>query len=69
MVHKPGLTRLTGGGGPVCDDDDCPNVYLSEGGGVVVQGALYAGFTPPDGESAVEIPQSVLREAFDALGW
>jgi hypothetical protein len=28
-----------------------------------------AGFTAPDGESLVEIPEEVLREAFRALGW
>lgn len=69
MTLKPGLTRLTGGGGPVCDDDDCPNIYLLENGSIVVQGDTYNGFTAPRGESLVEIPHEVLREAFRALGW
>jgi hypothetical protein len=69
MTPKPGLIRLTGGGDPVCDDDDCPNVYLSDSGSIVVQGDTYTGFTPPQGESLVEIPHDVLWEAFRALGW
>lgn len=69
MTPKVGLTRLTGGFGPVCDDDDCPNVYLSDSGSIVVQGDTYIGFTPPLGEALVEIPPHVLREAFRALGW
>lgn len=69
MVSEPGLTRLTGGGGSACDDDDCPNVYRTTRGTFVVQGVAYTGFTPPEGENLVEIPHSVLREAFDALGW
>jgi hypothetical protein len=35
----------------------------------VVQGDLFDGFTPPQGEGLVEIPESVLREAVRALGW
>ncbi|WP_083926814.1 hypothetical protein [Nocardiopsis valliformis] len=69
MSPKVGLTRLTGGAGPVCDDDDCPNVYLADNGSIVVQGDTYTGFTPPQGESLVEIPPHVLKEAFRALGW
>lgn len=64
------LTRLTGNiGGPNCDDDDCPNVYRTKRGSFVVQGDVSAAFTPPAGEGLVEIPESVLREAFRALGW
>jgi hypothetical protein len=70
MTLKPGLTRLTGGDGDnVCDSHDCPNVYLSDSGSIVVQGDTYTGFAPPQGESLVEIPRHVLQEAFDALGW
>ncbi|MGV9879065.1 hypothetical protein [Streptomyces sp. NPDC003006] len=64
------LTRLTGSvGGPDCDDDDCPNVYRTESGSFVVQGALSDTFAPPAGEGLVEIPEHVLKEAFRALGW
>ncbi|MEU9700041.1 hypothetical protein [Streptomyces sp. NPDC047981] len=63
------LTRLTGNGNGQCGEDDCPNVYRTESGSFVVQGELSAVFTPPQGEGLVEIPESVLREAFRALGW
>lgn len=64
------LTRLTGNvSGPNCDDDDCPNVYRTASGSIVVQGDVSSAFTPPKGEALVEIPESVLREAFRALGW
>ncbi|MEV3854349.1 hypothetical protein AB0J38_08495 [Streptomyces sp. NPDC050095] len=64
------LTRLTGKiGGPNCDDDDCPNVYRTNTGSFVVQGDVSDAFNPPAGEGLVEIPESVLREAFRALGW
>ncbi|WP_306334384.1 hypothetical protein [Streptomyces sp. KL118A] len=64
------LTRLTGkGGGPDCDDDDCPNVYRTKSGSFVVQGHLSDTFSPPTGEGLVEIPEHVLREAVRALGW
>ncbi|MGY1499488.1 hypothetical protein ACW4TU_23385 [Streptomyces sp. QTS52] len=64
------LTRLTGKfDGPNCDDDDCPNVYRSATGSIVVQGDVSSAFAPPEGEALVEIPEAVLREAFRALGW
>ncbi|AJE86594.1 hypothetical protein SLNWT_6218 [Streptomyces albus] len=64
------LTRLTGNvGGPNCDDDDCPNVYLTKSGAIVVQGDVTDVFTPPSGEVLVEIPEHILREAVRALGW
>ncbi len=64
------LTRLTGTtGGPNCDDDDCPNVYVTKTGSIVVQGDVSTAFQPPAGEGLVEIPESVLREAVRALGW
>lgn len=70
MSEKTGLTRLTTRpGGPDCDDDDCPNVYRTESGTFVVQGAAFDGFQPPDGEGLVEIPEHILREAVRALGW
>ncbi|MFJ6697152.1 hypothetical protein ACIQM4_13930 [Streptomyces sp. NPDC091272] len=65
------LTRLTGSpGGPNCDDDDCPNVYLrTRTGTLVIQGDRYEGFDVPVGEALVEIPEHVLKEAVRALGW
>jgi len=64
------LTRLTGKfNGPNCDDDDCPNVYSTATGSIVVQGDVSSAFTPPEGEALVEIPEAVLREAVRALGW
>ncbi|MFJ2594478.1 hypothetical protein [Streptomyces erythrochromogenes] len=64
------LTRLTGNvGGPNCDDDDCPNIYKTASGSIVVQGDVSSVFQPPAGEGLVEIPESVLREAVRALGW
>lgn len=66
------LTRLTGNGngnGGPCGGDDCPNVYVSPTGSVIIQGDLSTAFQPPDGEGLVEIPEAVLREAFRALGW
>lgn len=70
MTGNEGLTRLTGKlYGPDCDDDDCPNVYATQRRTFVVQGNTFTGFTAPAGESLVEIPEEVLREAFRALGW
>ena len=64
------LTRLTGKlNGPNCDDDDCPNVYRTASGSIVVQGDVSKAFQPPEGEALVEIPEAVLREAVRALGW
>jgi hypothetical protein len=64
------LTRLTGRfRGPDCDDDDCPNVYRSESGSIVVQGNVSHAFRLPEGETLVEIPEAVFREAVRALGW
>ncbi|MFI1939634.1 hypothetical protein ACH44C_21065 [Streptomyces purpureus] len=67
----PGLPELTGNGNGngECGADDCPNVYKTEGGSFVVQGDVFTGFTPPQGEGLVEIPEDVLREAFRVLGW
>ncbi|MBD0708889.1 hypothetical protein BU197_10915 [Streptomyces sp. CBMA291] len=54
---------------PECSQNDCPNLYRTERGSIVVQGVRSDAFTPPGGEELVEIPEHVLREAFDALGW
>lgn len=69
MSERAGLTRLTGNGNGECGADDCPNIYLTENGAFVVQGELFSGFAPPEGEGLVEIPESVLREAIRVLGW
>ncbi|MEU3824510.1 hypothetical protein AB0F36_04230 [Streptomyces sp. NPDC029080] len=69
-MSRSDLTRLTGSfNGPDCDDDDCPNVYRTASGSIVVQGDLSSAFQPPEGEALVEIPEAVLREAVRALGW
>ncbi|MEU1268943.1 hypothetical protein [Streptomyces sp. NPDC005799] len=69
-MAREDLTRLTGTvNGSNCDDDDCPNVYRTADGSIVVQGAVSEAFQPPEGEALVEIPESVLREAVRALGW
>ncbi|MEU8350843.1 hypothetical protein [Streptomyces sp. NPDC048845] len=69
MSERAGLTRLTGNGNGECGEDDCPNVYRTERGTFIVQGDASDAFAPPQGEGLVEIPESVLREAFRALGW
>ncbi|MBW8739858.1 MAG: hypothetical protein JF621_22980 [Streptomyces turgidiscabies] len=63
------LTRLTGTGNGECNQNDCPNVYRTASGSIIVQGDVSAAFQPPAGEGLVEIPEAVLREAFRALGW
>lgn len=52
-----------------CNNDDCPNVYRTSSGSIVVQGDVSDVFQPPAGEGLVEIPESILREAVRALGW
>ena len=69
-MAREDLIRLTGKvNGPNCDDDDCPNVYRTARGSIVVQGDLSDAFRAPDGEALVEIPEAVLKEAVRALGW
>jgi hypothetical protein len=63
------LTRLTGNGNGTCGDEDCPNVYRTPSGTLVVQGIVSEAFAPPAGEALVEIPEDVLKEAVRALGW
>ncbi|MEU4150047.1 hypothetical protein [Streptomyces sp. NPDC026659] len=63
------LTRLTGNGNGTCNNDDCPNVYRTASGSIVVQGDVSDAFLPPHGEGLVEIPEAVLKEAVRALGW
>jgi hypothetical protein len=68
-MAREGLTRLTGNGNGECGEKDCPNVYRTASGSIVVQGDVSNAFQPPQGEALVEIPESVLREAIRALGW
>ncbi|MFJ7204867.1 hypothetical protein ACIQWR_15155 [Streptomyces sp. NPDC098789] len=67
------LTRVTGTDNgdckDPCGDEDCPNVYVTASGSIVVQGDVSTAFQPPAGEGLVEIPEAVLREAVRALGW
>ncbi len=63
------LIRLTGNGNGNCNNDDCPNVYRTEHGSLIVQGDVSQAFAPRPGEGLVEIPESVLKEAVRALGW
>ncbi|GAA3735262.1 hypothetical protein HDA32_003972 [Spinactinospora alkalitolerans] len=57
------LTRIGG----TCEDDNCPTLYATDRGTVVVQGyavtdadALNA-LGLPEGESAVEVPAELLK--------
>ncbi|MDY0816695.1 hypothetical protein [Kitasatospora purpeofusca] len=70
MAERANLTRLTGRfDGPVCDDDDCPNIYATDRGTFVVQGDRFGALAVPADEAAVEIPRHILEEAVRALGW
>lgn len=64
MRESPQLTLIAGGS---CGRDDCPAVSTSDRGTVAVQGYDLARETPA-GESVVEVPVAVLREAVRALG-
>jgi hypothetical protein len=59
------LTRIAGG---ACGRDDCPTVFTTDRGTLAIQGYTVDKQTS-DGESVVEIPTDVLREAVRALGW
>jgi len=58
--------RLIAGGN--CGRDDCPTVFTTDRGTLAIQGYTINRQTPR-GESVVEIPMEVLREAVRALGW
>jgi hypothetical protein len=51
-----------------CGNGDCPTIYTTDRGTIAVQGYDVERVTP-SGESVVEIPEAVLREAVRALGW
>ncbi len=57
-----------GSGSGDCDSGDCPTVFVTDRGTIAVQG-YNVDRTTPSGESVVEIPEAVLREAIRALGW
>jgi hypothetical protein len=62
-----GLRKIGG----ECGKDDCPAVYITDQGGVIVQGTLVTEadqVTLAPGEALVEIPRSVLLEAANAIG-
>jgi hypothetical protein len=60
--------KLTKIGGGSCGRDDCPTVFTTDRGTLAVQGYT-VNMQVPEGESVVEIPAEVLREAIRALGW
>jgi hypothetical protein len=65
MNEYPQLTRIAGGS---CGRDDCPTIFATDRDTLAVQGYDIARDTPP-GESIVEVPIDVLKEAIRALGW
>jgi hypothetical protein len=64
MHQFPRLTRIAGGN---CGRDDCPTVFTTDRRTIAIQGYDIDQPTP-DGESVVEIPLDVLKEAVSALG-
>lgn len=58
------LKRISGGD---CGRNDCPTIFLSNDGDVVVQG-YRVDMTVADGEGVVAIPMVVFEEAVRALG-
>ncbi|WP_179120066.1 hypothetical protein [Streptomyces tsukubensis] len=51
------LIRLTGTGNGKGNKNDCPNIYRTAQGSIVVRGDLSDAWTPPAGEGLVEIPR------------
>lgn len=54
----------------VCDNDDCPTVYLSDRGTIVFQGDAVAsakGLRLGLGEQAVELPLDIVRQILPQL--
>ncbi|WP_330452799.1 MULTISPECIES: hypothetical protein [unclassified Streptomyces] len=49
-----------------CDKKDCPTIYKTDRGTILVQGETPAdhGLAIPADENLVEIPMSLIREAF-----
>jgi hypothetical protein len=57
------LTQIAGD----CSRDDCPTIYATDKGSIVIQGYMVNKETPA-GEAVVEIPIAVFQEAVRALG-
>ncbi|MGW0706650.1 hypothetical protein ACWD4G_11935 [Streptomyces sp. NPDC002643] len=68
-TNRPRTVVPSSNGNGECGKDDCPNLYRTANGSIIVQGDLSVAFRPPEGEALVEIPEAVLREAVHALGW
>jgi hypothetical protein len=60
--------ELTWIAGDSCGRDDCPAVFTTDRGTLAIQGRTVDRKTS-NGESVVEIPLDLLREAVRALGW
>lgn len=58
------LTQIAGGN---CGRDDCPTIFTTGKGTIVVQGYIVH-LESPAGEAVVEIPVAVFQEAVRALG-
>jgi hypothetical protein len=58
------LTLIAGG---ICGRDDCPTIFTTDRGTLAIQG-YNVDHQAPEGESVVEIPEALLREAVRALG-
>lgn len=55
-----------------CNRDDCPAVHVTDRGTLIFQGDVVnnaPAIKLSNGEQAVELPESVIREAVRALGW
>ncbi len=61
------LTRLTGNGNGTCGEDDCPNVYRTASGSIVVQGDVSDAFTPPQGKGSWRSPGAFFGRPFVLL--
>ena len=65
MNQSPHITRIAGSD---CGRDDCPAVFTTDRGTVAIQG-YDIDRKAAAGESVVEIPLDVLKEAVSTLGW
>jgi len=58
------LTQIAGGD---CGREDCPTIFKTDRGTIVVQGDIVNKKTAA-GEAVIEIPMDIFREAIRALG-